>query len=125
MKPQKFHGEVPVGTKVHWYPKSEKFENTTPRVGIVVESHPQGIVDLAVLPTQGGTIQEAMHVYAADDKRIRDHLGNISSAGRNRGFWEYADKPAEACQCECKCEDFKRELAALKGEITKLKKADK
>lgn len=84
-----------VGQQVYWYPKGAKYENTIPRIGFASAVHPKGIIDITVLPTQDGTCEYIAHVFPHDDPRLTDHLGNISSAGRERGFYEVY-KPANS-----------------------------
>ncbi len=90
--------ETHVGQQVYFYPKGTKFENTVPRVAFVNTSHPGGIVDITVLPTQDGVCEYQAHVFPAGHRLLRDGLGNLSSAARERGFWEpyVAPKPAKA-----------------------------
>lgn len=74
---------------VFYYPHSLKDETTVPMVGFITRGWTLGVVELGVLPTNSGTVETCKQVYHISDKRLFDHMGNITPGGRLRGCWEY------------------------------------
>lgn len=84
-----FNEKAPIGAKVFFYPNGRKDVNTVPRIGWVQVSHPRGICDIGVLPSQDGAVERCDHVPHVGDPRVFDHQGNVSSMARSNGIWDF------------------------------------
>lgn len=84
------HYETPPepGTPVLVWPKAEVGKD--PMVGLVLKGHHTGLADIAVLPYSDGAVMTHDSVFHIGDKRLFDVRGNITSAGHNKGCWEFA-----------------------------------
>jgi hypothetical protein len=90
---------VPTGFPVLWYPHGIIDDTAVPFVAFVTKGWTKGICDLAVLPSQDGTVQEQAQVFHAGDPRLRDSYGRLSPGAHARGCWVpacYVELPSVA-----------------------------